>query len=151
MTTTNPSIEPVCSCPDDRCAGFHHEVGDPCPCSSYAKSLPDAAPSQLACPAWCTSPAHGLDWLPAGGWSFTHEQDAPPIALSSGRASSPYVAAESVIREVVPGRLTVEHLAPRAFFDDSLVGVGLTAEDCGALAFAFLCAAGTLRQIGGQR
>ncbi len=30
MTTANPDL--FCECPDDRCAGFHHAVGDPCGC-----------------------------------------------------------------------------------------------------------------------
>lgn len=40
MTTYNATSDSTtdhrqddCRCPDDRCAGYHHEVGDPCPCA----------------------------------------------------------------------------------------------------------------------
>lgn len=39
MTITNATSDSTtdhrqddCRCPDDRCAGYHHEVGEPCPC-----------------------------------------------------------------------------------------------------------------------
>ena len=25
----------ACACPDDRCAGYHHEIGAPCSCAPY--------------------------------------------------------------------------------------------------------------------
>lgn len=40
MTTYNATSDSTadhrqddCRCPDDRCAGYHHEIGDPCPCT----------------------------------------------------------------------------------------------------------------------
>lgn len=39
VTTTTP-----CQCPDDRCAGYHHEAGEPCGCGDYATLAALVAP-----------------------------------------------------------------------------------------------------------
>jgi len=54
-----PTTLGACACPDDRCAGYHHEVGEPCPCAdalaAWASDAPAAA-TPPACPEWCVLP-----------------------------------------------------------------------------------------------
>lgn len=37
-----------CLCPDDRCIGYHHEVGEPCPCTRALKNEPRDYVNELA-------------------------------------------------------------------------------------------------------
>lgn len=34
-STADPRRGAECHCPDDRCAGYHHEVGETCWCSIF--------------------------------------------------------------------------------------------------------------------
>lgn len=33
--TADHGLDTDCRCPDDRCAGFHHEIGETCWCSIF--------------------------------------------------------------------------------------------------------------------
>lgn len=60
--TTSATPNLFCECPDDRCAGFHHDVGDPCGCfllplaCAVCGHETDAHPRAGAC-GLCTSNA----------------------------------------------------------------------------------------------
>jgi len=149
----------ACSCPDDRCEGYHHEVGEPCGCgplwSDSADDEQDAPASMLpalACPEWCTSTSHPFDQLTTGdGTMYHHATTLPAVVLSSGESVGLHLSAVSVIRETVPGVLVVDHQPAGVRFGDDLADVELTASDCDALAVVFAQAAVTLRATGGGR
>jgi len=101
----------ACSCPDDRCEGYHHEVGEPCGCGQ-ATTVPDAAvpmPTPPACPEWCVLPeghgyyTHGSE---VEGWQRYHR--AVGVQGDQDRAGEPVWSVEAVaLEERLAGVVTV--------------------------------------------
>lgn len=40
VTRPRPAGGDACGCPDDRCIGYHHDVGEPCRCVEALRSRP---------------------------------------------------------------------------------------------------------------
>lgn len=56
-----------CRCPDDRCAGYHHEVGEPCPCTPLFEPVTEFDPASIVHPDDCYG-----DCVPEGGATVEH-------------------------------------------------------------------------------
>lgn len=81
---TNPA---TCNCPDDRCAGFHHAIDEPCWCAKYYEELTflEHGFQPITCPSWCTfDHSREVEWLEVGD-SICHSADVAYLLLSNGR------------------------------------------------------------------
>lgn len=82
MTNTTSNRRPaLCDCPDDRCAGYHHEVGAPCGCADALAMFGAMLASQDApavqpaptCPNWCQRTSeHAHEWAELGAYDHRH-------------------------------------------------------------------------------